>query len=61
MSRKAFIRDILKCRKPRSKLGGLGPETVRRILTARRERRITSLERLGVKGKRLEKVKRYVV
>jgi hypothetical protein len=34
---------------------------VRRILTARRERRITSLERLGVKGKRLEKVKRYVV
>jgi len=40
---------------------GLGPETVRRILKARRERRITSLENLGVRGKRLEKVKRYVV
>jgi predicted DNA-binding helix-hairpin-helix protein len=40
---------------------GLGPETVSRVLKARREGRITRLEGLGLKGKRLEKVKRYAL
>jgi predicted DNA-binding helix-hairpin-helix protein len=40
---------------------GLGPETAGRILQARRECRISRLEDLGLKGKRLEKVKGYVV
>lgn len=40
---------------------GLGPETVRRILKARRERWINRLEDLGIKGKRLEKIKSYVI
>lgn len=40
---------------------GLGPETVDRILARRRERRIAGLGELGVKGKRLEKMRRYVV
>ncbi|GAB4390417.1 MAG: putative DNA modification/repair radical SAM protein [Thermodesulfovibrionales bacterium] len=40
---------------------GLGPETVDRILDARRQRRLSGLERLGVKGKRLQKVMRYAV
>lgn len=40
---------------------GLGPDTVSRILKLRREGRITGLEALGIKGKRLENVKRYVI
>lgn len=40
---------------------GLGPKTVQIILEARGYGRIKSLEALGVKGKRLEKAKRYVV
>lgn len=40
---------------------GLGPTTVERILRTRREREITCLENLGIKGKRLEKIKSYVV
>ena len=40
---------------------GLGPETVSRILKARREQRISRLEYLGIKGKRLEKIKGYVI
>lgn len=40
---------------------GLGPETVQKVLEVRRDTRITRLEDLGIKGKRLEKVKRYVV
>jgi predicted DNA-binding helix-hairpin-helix protein len=40
---------------------GLGPETVRRILEARRQGRITRIESLGVKGRRLERLKRYVL
>jgi predicted DNA-binding helix-hairpin-helix protein len=40
---------------------GLGPETVGRILQSRRECSISRLEDLGLKGKRLEKVKGYVV
>jgi predicted DNA-binding helix-hairpin-helix protein len=40
---------------------GLGPETVRRILEARRQGRVTRIESLGVKGRRLERLKRYVL
>ncbi|KAF0182210.1 MAG: radical SAM protein [Nitrospirae bacterium] len=40
---------------------GIGPDTVKRILTLRSEGRISKPEELGVKGKRLEKVKNYVV
>lgn len=40
---------------------GLGPDTVRRILERRRERRIMRIEDLGIKGKRLEKAKSYVI
>jgi len=40
---------------------GLGPETVGKILGMRRERKIARLEDVEVKGKRLEKAKRYVV
>ncbi|MBZ0156019.1 MAG: radical SAM protein [Alphaproteobacteria bacterium] len=40
---------------------GLGPETVDRILTARRERKITRLEEVGMKGKRLTETERYVI
>ncbi len=40
---------------------GLGPDTVKTILAQRRERKIYRPEELGAKGKRLEKIKRYVV
>ncbi len=40
---------------------GLGPETVRRIIEARSERKVTRLQDVGLKGKRAEKVKRYVI
>ncbi len=40
---------------------GLGLDTVAKILKIRRERRIPRLEDLGIKGKRLEKIKRYVI
>jgi predicted DNA-binding helix-hairpin-helix protein len=40
---------------------GLGPETVKRVLNARREGRIRSIEDLGVKGKRAETIKRYAL
>jgi predicted DNA-binding helix-hairpin-helix protein len=40
---------------------GLGPETVRKIIEARKERKITSFEDIGVKGKRIEKAKRYLI
>jgi predicted DNA-binding helix-hairpin-helix protein len=43
------------------KVPGLGPESVQRIIKTRRDRSITRLEPLGVKGKRLEKVKEYVI
>lgn len=43
------------------KVPGLGPYTVSRILKVRRDRRIRRLEDLGIKGKRLEKVKSYVI
>jgi predicted DNA-binding helix-hairpin-helix protein len=40
---------------------GLGPETVKKIVEARRERKITRLEDLGLKGKRIDKAKSYVI
>jgi predicted DNA-binding helix-hairpin-helix protein len=40
---------------------GIGPDTVMRILKARREAMIIRIEDLGIKGKRLEKVKQYVI
>lgn len=43
------------------KVPGLGPETVKRILDMRKASRISRPEELGVKGKRLEKIKQHVV
>lgn len=43
------------------KVPGLGPETVRRILAARRQGRVSRLEPFGVKGKRLQRVERYAI
>lgn len=43
------------------KVPGLGPDSVKMILKLRQERRIHSLEALGIKGKRLEKIKMYAV
>ena len=40
---------------------GLGPATVSRILKVRQDRRITRLDDLGIKGKRLEKIKSYAI
>jgi predicted DNA-binding helix-hairpin-helix protein len=40
---------------------GIGPDTVNRILKIRRENKIHRLEDLGLKGKRLEKIKNYVI
>ncbi|MBI4684528.1 MAG: radical SAM protein [Nitrospirae bacterium] len=40
---------------------GLGPHTVGIMLKVRHERKITCLEDLGIRGKRLAKVKNYVV
>ena len=43
------------------KVPGIGPETVRQILKFRRERRLTRPEDLGMRGRRVEKVKKYVL
>ena len=40
---------------------GLGPDTSKKILKVRRERKVASLGDLGIRGKRLEKIKRYVI
>ena len=40
---------------------GLGPETVGRILRVRRERKVRSLNDLGLKGKRAKKIESYVI
>jgi predicted DNA-binding helix-hairpin-helix protein len=40
---------------------GIGLKAAMKILRARREMRITSLENIGIKGKRLEKIKPYVI
>jgi predicted DNA-binding helix-hairpin-helix protein len=39
---------------------GLGLESVKRILSIRSEGKISNIEDLGIKGKRLEKIKSYV-
>ncbi len=43
------------------KVPGIGPETVRRILQARRDGRIRNIEALGVRGKRAATIKKYVI
>jgi predicted DNA-binding helix-hairpin-helix protein len=43
------------------RIPGLGPETVSRVLKIRRERKIDSIEALGVRGKRLEKISEYAI
>jgi len=43
------------------KVPGIGPDTARNILKARREQRISGLDRLGVKGKRLDKIRNFVI
>lgn len=43
------------------KVPALGIKTVEMILKLRREGKISSLEHLGVKGKRLEKIRQYVI
>lgn len=40
---------------------GLGPDTVKGLLSIRKEGSINRPEDLGIKGKRLEKIKRYVI
>jgi predicted DNA-binding helix-hairpin-helix protein len=40
---------------------GLGPETVSRVMKLRRERKIGSIEALGIRGKRLEKIREYAI
>ena len=40
---------------------GMGPETVKRILNTRRDRNITRPEDIGIKGKRIQKIKSYVI
>jgi len=40
---------------------GLGPDTARKILLARREGRIRRLEDLGLRGKRLQMIRKYVI
>jgi len=43
------------------KVPGIGPDTVRKILEARRERRLSCLEDIGIRGKRLQKIKNYAI
>ena len=40
---------------------GIGPETVKRVLSMRREGRISSITDLGIKGKRAAAAKGYVI
>ncbi len=40
---------------------GIGPDTVKRLLELQSRGRVGSPEELGVKGKRLEKIKRHVI
>jgi len=40
---------------------GIGPETVKRLLKTRCGRKISRIEEIGVKGKRLEKIKSYAI
>ncbi len=40
---------------------GIGPKTVSMILKVRKESKITSLEKLGLKGRKLEKARKYII
>jgi len=40
---------------------GLGPETVKRVLKLRKERRIGRIEDLGLRGKRAAQINRYLI
>ncbi len=40
---------------------GLGPETVKRLLKTRCEKKINRIEDIGIKGKRLDKIKSYAI
>jgi predicted DNA-binding helix-hairpin-helix protein len=40
---------------------GIGPETAGKILRTRRDRRLTGINDLGIKGKRAEKIREYVI
>ncbi len=43
------------------KVPGIGPDTARCILKKRREQKIRGPEYLGIKGKRLEKIRKFVI
>ncbi len=43
------------------KVPGLGVDTVQRILRVRRESRLSNPEDLGIKGKRLQKIRQYAI
>ena len=55
------VRLNVSAREELLRVPGLGPETVKRILAARREGKIRRLEDLGLKGKRLQKAREYLV
>lgn len=40
---------------------GIGPDTAQKILMVRHERRISTVENLGIRGKRADKIKRHVI
>lgn len=40
---------------------GLGPKTVDLLISVRRERKVTCLEDLGIRGRRLKKARQYVI
>jgi len=40
---------------------GIGPETVARLLKIRREGKIGSMEAVGIRGKRLERIREYAI
>lgn len=40
---------------------GIGPETAQKILRGRRERRLTGIGDLGIRGKRAQKIGKYVI
>ena len=40
---------------------GLGPETVKRLLKTRCEKKFSCIDEIGIKGKRLDKIKSYAI
>ena len=55
------VRINTACRESLLKVPGFGPQTVTGIIRLRREGLIRHLEELGLKGKRLEKARPFVV